>query len=292
MYTRNFYRFVVRFLCNYQKKIEEAIENYLQEMGPGSPLGEVCSYALLNGGKRFRPVLVLMVAKAVGQGYQPLLAALGIEFFHTASLIADDLPCMDNDDFRRNKPSTHKVFGENGALLASYALIAEGYRCLARNPAPNPEVYQLAVENASLNTGLLGATGGQYLDLTPPDLSLETVREVLHKKTVTLFEISFVLGWLYGGGDKSRLEEVKQAASHFGMAFQIADDFEDQEQDRAKGRRINLANLLGVEKAKKMFHVELDSYFLKIKDLGIFDGDLSLLGTFLEERSEELLSRI
>ena len=170
-------------------------------------------------------------------------AAMGIEFFHTASLIADDLPCMDNDDERRNKPTTHRVYGESAALLATYALISAGYACLAKNAhaikhSRHPFAHQsdhlcvLALENATYNTGLCGATGRTILRFNTPNLSLPLIEEVIQKKTVTLFEISFVLGWLFGGGELNQLDLVKKSAAHFGMAFQIADDLDDMEQDQ------------------------------------------------------------
>jgi geranylgeranyl diphosphate synthase type II len=280
----------MQLLNNYRQSIEKTIINHFSSMeaslaGVKTPLQEACEYALLNGGKRFRPSLLLMVAKALNKGWEPLQAAFAIECFHTASLIADDLPCMDNDDFRREKPATHKVFGEATALLASYALISEGYKALALCPAPSLSVYPLAIENVSNNTGLLGASGGQYWDICPKDLSLDEAFKIIHMKTGTLFEISFVLGWLYGGGDAKLLHLVKQAAYHFGIAFQIADDFGDQEQDRKNGRLINIANLIGTQKAEEMFHVELNSFLLRIKDLGLEESDLVHLSSSLLRRS-------
>jgi geranylgeranyl diphosphate synthase, type II len=261
----------IQILSPYKKLIEKQIQANLNELGPKTLLRDACEYALMNGGKRFRPALVLMVAKALGYGADVSQAALGVEFFHTASLIADDLPCMDNDDFRRDQPSLHKAFGESAALLASYALIAAGYGCLAKNaqiikssslPFANSSDYlcTLALENATYNTGILGATGGQFLDLAPPDLSLATLREVIRKKTVTLFEISFVLGWVFGGGDCHKIDLVKKSAEHFGMAFQIADDLGDRQQDITNGRSINLANVCGEEEAKKMFRAEIQEF--------------------------------
>ena len=117
----------------YQKLIEEKLLESISRLGPKNHVRDACEYALLNGGKRFRPALVLMVAADIGYDVDVIPAALGIEYFHTASLIADDLPCMDNDDERRNKPTTHRVYGESTALLATYALIAAGYACVAEN---------------------------------------------------------------------------------------------------------------------------------------------------------------
>lgn len=264
-------------LSSYRDQVVAAIKAHIVDFGPQNPLREACEYALMNGGKRVRPAIVLAVCDALG-GRFALYPALAIEYFHTASLVADDLPCMDDDDERRKQPSVHKVYGETLALLVSYALIAEGYGSIAKggNGLPGGErIIALALENSAFNTGLLGATGGQFLDIYPPDLTLQTILEVLHKKTVSLFEIAFVFGWLYGGGAEEKLPLVKQAASHFGIAFQIADDLGDMEQDLKNGRQINLANQLGKSKAEEMLREEIAGFKQVMKELGL--GTLATL---------------
>lgn len=284
-----------KILEPYKTVIENNLLSQVQKMGPKTPLRDACEYALLNGGKRFRPALVLMIAKALDRHVDVSLAAMGIEFFHTASLIADDLPCMDNDDLRRDKPTLHKVYGESVALLASYALIARGYECLVENgkllkQSPYPfssksdEISLLAIENASYNTGVFGATGGQFLDLAPPNLTLETLKEVVHKKTGTLFEISFVIGWLFGGGEIVKLPLVKKCSHHFGMAFQIADDMGDSEQDIKNGRAINFANVLGKANAIKLFQVEVKAFKDCLKELGLQSSELVVLIEWLDHQ--------
>lgn len=120
-------------LERYRSRFEKELPLAIEQMGEKNVLRDACEYALVCGGKRLRPLIVLMTADALAQGLDVLPAALSVEFFHTASLIADDLPCMDNDDFRRNRPSLHKAFGESIAILASYTLIAEGYGGIHRN---------------------------------------------------------------------------------------------------------------------------------------------------------------
>lgn len=287
-----------KLLAPFQKKIEQNLKASIEALGPDSRLREACAYALLNGGKRFRPALVYIISKALNSTIDVTQAALAIEFFHTASLIADDLPCMDNDDLRRDKPSLHKVYGESTALLASYALIAAGYECLSKNASiirdancsfsnQSDRICVLALENATYNTGLLGATGGQYLDINPPNLDLETIREVLRMKTVSLFEISFVFGWLYSGGSAISLDLVKKAAYHFGMAFQIADDFGDKEQDIINKRLINLVNIYGEEKAFQVFSEELNLFKTTLKDLKLDAPELMILCKMLETEVEK-----
>lgn len=253
----------------YRDQIEEQIANSISSFGEKTKLRDACEYALTNGGKRFRPLIVLLIAEALGHGLDVFEAALSVEFFHTASLIVDDLPCMDDDDERREKPSLHKVYGEATALLASYALITSAFEKIYRNSKIMQEANTafsqfadracaLSLEVASSCAGILGATGGQFFDLYPPDHSSEAVHQVIYQKTVTLFEVSFVLGWVFGGGENDKLELVKKAAYHFGMAFQTADDLGDLLQDEQKQKQISIARLLGQEKALLFFEEQID----------------------------------
>jgi len=117
----------------YKKLIDREIKKDILEMGEKGLLRDSCEYALLSGGKRFRPIIVMMIAKLLGKDFPALQAALSVEYFHTASLIADDLPCMDDEKERRKKASTHKKFGEATAVLASYTLIAKAYEMIGKN---------------------------------------------------------------------------------------------------------------------------------------------------------------
>ncbi|MDF2577319.1 MAG: ispA [Chlamydiales bacterium] len=278
-------------LRDYKNKFESFLSADIQTWGEKNPLLGPCEYALLNGGKRFRPAIVMMIAEALGNQLDVSKAAIAVECFHCASLIADDLPCMDDDDFRRDKPSLHKAYDEATALLASYSLISKGYEYiyingqeLKRNSSfskTSDERALLAIENATFNTGIQGIQTGQYLDLYPTENTLNMLLEVFHKKTVTLFEVSFVFGWLFGGGQIDKLNLVKRAAYSFGMAFQLADDIDDLKQDLAKGRSMNFAIMLGVEEAFKRFGDEVGSFKTNLKELGIIsnklDGMMELL---------------
>jgi geranylgeranyl diphosphate synthase type II len=280
-------------LKKYQERIERGIEESIGLMGAKSPLRDACEYALRNGGKRFRPAIVLMVADAIGKGACAMQAALSIEYFHTASLIADDLPCMDDDDTRRGCPALHKKFNEPVAMLASYNLISEGYGALARNSRAIAQSglgfageadrrCTLALENVSYNTSLQGVVGGQYSDLFPSDLSLGTVMEIIHQKTGSLFEASFVLGWLFGGGAIERLSQVKVLARHFGAAFQIADDLDDAEKDLSNERKINVGNLFGIDRAVALLQDEIRAYQATLRELHIDSEPLMELTSSLE----------
>lgn len=283
---------------SYRDRIEQEIAKNIVRFGEKSKLRDACEYALTNGGKRFRPLIVLMVSEALGNDLNVFNAALSVEFFHTASLIADDLPCMDNDDERRDKPSLHKVYGETIALLASYALITAAFERIHCNAALMREsglpfsetsdlVCRLALESATHCSGILGATGGQFLDLYPPTLNIETVKQVIYKKTVTLFEVSFVFGWLFGGGDIDKLDSVKQTAYHLGMAFQIADDLGDVVQDEKKQRDISMARLLGKERAFALFEEEMALFEKHLKELNIDTPSFQKMSDMLYQQAAQ-----
>ena len=280
MVSANAQKFENSHFFFHRDKIEQEIARSILSFGEKTKLRDACEYALTTGGKRFRPLIVLLIAEALGHGLNVYEAALSVEFFHTASLIVDDLPCMDNDDERRERPTLHKVYGESIALLASYALITAAFEKIHSNAmgmqgAASPfcdfsdRACTLALQSATYCAGILGATGGQFFDLFPPNQNLETVKQVIYKKTVTLFEVSFVLGWIFGGGDVSQLEKVKKAAYHFGMAFQTADDLGDVLQDEKKQREISIARLIGKERALALFEEEMRAFSQELEELNL-----------------------
>ncbi|MDR2539914.1 MAG: polyprenyl synthetase family protein [Chlamydiales bacterium] len=266
---------------SYLEKVDQKIAQSLLDFGEKTKLRDACEYALMSGGKRFRPLIVILVAEALNHQLDVSDAALAVEFFHTASLIVDDLPCMDNDDQRRDKPSTHKIYGESIALLASYSLMTAGFgkihqntEILKRSSPPfstsGDAICTLALSIAAQCSGVLGATGGQFFDLFPPDPSLKTAQRVISQKTGALFEIAFAFGWLFGGGDREQLELIKKLAYHFGFAFQIADDLHDIEQDEQEDLKLSIAHMLGPKKAWEYFQSELSSCCEHLKKLGLF----------------------
>lgn len=261
------------FFEAHREIVEGKIASWLAQLKCPSPLDQACAYAVTSGGKRLRPVICLLVADALGQGRDVKDAALAVELFHTASLVADDLPCMDDDDQRRNRPSLHKVFGEAVAMLVSYGLISAAYEALWRNGTAmgdeGDRVCMLALENVTYNTGLEGATGGQFSDIFLEEVTEETLRDMVRRKTGALYEMAFVLGWLFGGGAPEQLPLVKKAAHHFGVAFQIADDISDAAQDKAHGRPLNFAALLGEEGAIGSLERELEGFQYSITALGL-----------------------
>ncbi|HSX13829.1 MAG TPA: polyprenyl synthetase family protein [Chlamydiales bacterium] len=268
----------------YKARVESALLQYIDGMGEKSPLRDACAYSLTNGGKRLRPILVLMIGEALGKN-DVMPAALSVEFFHTASLIADDLPSMDNDAMRRGVPSLHVAFGETAAILASYTLMAAGYGGIHENGRiiGNDKRAMECLKYAVKCAGIQGATQGQYDDLFPPDLSLKTIQAIIYKKTVTLFEISFLFGWIFGGGDLSKIPLLKKSAYHLGMAFQIGDDLEDSLQDAGHIRGLNIAAALGRENAISHLEQEIASFEEKLKELSLWSSPFQALVKTLQK---------
>ncbi len=274
-------------LSHFKQEIEKELKGAF--VG-NSSLMKAISSALLSEGKRIRPLLVHLIADGIGFSQPVMPSALASEYFHTASLIADDLPCMDNDDFRREKPSLHRIYGERVALLASYALISEAFCQIERNGAlmrTGPfkdrafEVTTLALECAGTSSGIRGAVLGQFYDLERESTTLHELEEVIYLKTISLFEGTFLLGWLFGGGELDQLEEVKKLASHFGMAFQIRDDLLDVDQDEAKSVMTNYALSLGKEKAETRLFQELEGFEKLLKELNLLTPAFQEVGELL-----------
>ncbi len=287
----------------HRDKIEQEIAKSILGLGEKTKLRDACEYALKSGGKRFRPLLVMLIAEGLGNGLNVLDAALSVEFFHTASLIVDDLPAMDNEEERRNQPTVHKIYGDSIALLASYALICAAFEKIHRSTIKMREAgspYQemadsagiLALEYATHCAGISGATGGQFFDLFPPNLTLETLRQIIYKKTVTLFEVSFIFGWLFGGGDPLRLDHVKKSAYHFGMAFQAADDMGDLAQDEKNQREINLAKHIGKDRALAVFEEELKLFKITLMELGLDTPSFKKMCDMLHQLAERNFSSL
>lgn len=261
----------IESICAYYKpKIEADLVRYTNGLSSPKPLVEAITYALSGNAKRLRPSFVRMMADALGAPGCADEVSLAVEFFHTASLIADDLPCMDNDTMRRGAYTVHVVHGESTALLASYALIAAGYEYITKSGLrlgkEKSPLALTALENVAYNTGITGATGGQWLDLFTQKPDLPLLKEIMYKKTVSLFEIAFVLGWVFGDGPLEQLPQVKQCALHFGYAFQIADDLQDMIQDKAHSS-LNCALVLGKETARRQCLLEIEAFSRGLESL-------------------------
>lgn len=218
------------------KQYQDKIENYLRDkcsVYPDEPqqiLFDAMRYSLLAGGKRLRPVFVFDFCRMCGGNWEnavPFAAAL--EAIHTSSLIHDDLPCMDNDDYRRGRLTNHKVYGEDVAVLAGDALLIAAFSYIAK-AACSADVRIRAVEVLADSVGELGMVGGQILDIQSEcrQCSEQEVLDIQSRKTGALIRAAAILGVLAGNGTEEQIEAAGEFADHLGLAFQIRDDMLDQ----------------------------------------------------------------
>jgi geranylgeranyl diphosphate synthase type II len=191
-------------------------------------LEEAMRYSLLAGGKRIRPVLALATAQAIALPVSVLPIAAALELIHTYSLIHDDLPAMDDDDLRRGRPTCHKVFGEDVAILAGDGLYAEAFRHVLTHQEGDPRRILAAVAEVAAATGVVGMVGGQYVDIRGlADDGTTTLRRLHELKTGRLIAASVECVLLLDGVTGSRLDAFREFAAELGVLFQIVDDILD-----------------------------------------------------------------
>jgi len=212
------------------------IESYLNdwynrfESEPQAQLFEAMKYSLMAGGKRLRPILAFEFCRLCGADWkQAAPFAAAVEMIHTYSLIHDDLPCMDNDDFRRGKPTNHKVFGEAMAVLAGDALLTDAFCVASTAQLKDSKNLSLAISVLSECAGSLGMVGGQVLDIQSEhrECTEDDVLAIQSRKTGALINAACVLGVIAAGGSQEQIEAAAKFAATLGMAFQIRDDMLD-----------------------------------------------------------------
>ncbi|XP_010490074.1 PREDICTED: geranylgeranyl pyrophosphate synthase 9, chloroplastic-like [Camelina sativa] len=232
---------------------------------------EAVRYSLLAGGKRVRPLLCIAACELVG-GHEAtaMSSACAVEMIHTSSLVHDDLPCMDNADLRRGKPTNHKVFGENMAVLAGDALFAlafEHMTALSSALVVSPERKICAVIELAKAIGTKGLVAGQVIDLCsegldPNDVGLEHLEFIHLHKTAALLEAAAVVGAILGGGTEEEIEKLRKYARCIGLMFQVVDDILDvtKSTDELGKSAINdviagkltYPRLIGLEKSREL----------------------------------------
>lgn len=217
-------------LANDQRLVENSLPSFLPSALNGQDeVVDAMKYSLTNGGKRLRPVLTLEFCKACGgDRHDAIEAACAVEFIHTYSLIHDDLPCMDNDDYRRGKPSCHKEFSEDIALLAGDGLLTHAFQIISDSDMSDSAKAK-AVSLLAENAGVGGMLGGQVLDLKY-EIGNPTVKELLtvHKmKTGALIAAACIMGCIAAGADSAKIAAASRFAYYIGIAFQIKDDILD-----------------------------------------------------------------
>ncbi|WP_195970413.1 polyprenyl synthetase family protein [Clostridium thermobutyricum] len=254
----------------YINEYKAVIDNYLEEYFKGKDgfnklIYEAESYSLNIGGKRIRPILILLGYNSYKKDYKKALdIACAMEMIHTYSLIHDDLPCMDDDDLRRGKKTNHKVFGENMAVLAGDALLNEAMILIMKSSLENGDNFLKAGLNIAKASGADGMIGGQVVDILSEgkNISIEELKYMHEKKTGALIKASIVSGAIMGGASKEELYNWEKYGENLGLAFQIKDDILDVVGNEQKlGKRIhvdeeknktNYISKYGLEKCKEM----------------------------------------
>ena len=236
----------------YKAQIETYLEKdcFIYPEEPQQELFESMRYSLLAGGKRLRPIFVFDFCNMCGANWQDATAfAAALEMIHTYSLIHDDLPCMDNDDYRRGMLTNHKKFGEATAVLAGDALLTAAFTYVAKAPF-SAEIRIKAVEVLANCAGELGMVGGQVLDMDSESrqCTKEEVLAIQSRKTGALIKAACLLGVLSGNGNDCQISAAETFAENLGLAFQIRDDMLD-----VIGNAEELGKAVGVDTVKNTF---------------------------------------
>ena len=251
----------------YRAAVEEALQGLFLRNKPYGRLQEAMRYSLLAGGKRVRPVMTLAFCEALGgEARRALTLGAALECVHTYSLIHDDLPCMDDDDLRRGRPTCHKVYGETMAVLAGDALQAEAFRLISHAPGLSAEQRIDAVHTLSAACGGDGMVAGQALDVEGLACDEASLRDLCLRKTGGLLGAAADLGCIAAGADAEARRLALSYAEHIGLAFQVRDDMldviADQEEfgkpvgsDKEEGKR-TFVDLLGLEGCGKLVEEE------------------------------------
>ncbi len=283
-----------------KKIIEKALVEELQEDKALDPrLCEAMKYSLTAGGKRLRPILVMAAADAIGAtGTDYIHIACALEMIHTYSLIHDDLPAMDNDDYRRGKLTNHKVFGEGMAVLAGDALLTQAFEVILRQDNVPAEVLVQVVREVAIGAGPNGMGGGQSIDLEAEGhqmaMTIDDLRKMHEAKTGALFRAAIRSGAIVAGAKPEELAALTRYADCFGLAFQITDDILDVVGDEAvigkpvgsdeRNEKSTYVTLTSLDEAKKM---AADAVNEAVDALNMF-GDKA---AFLRELVKSLLNR-
>lgn len=263
-------------------KIDQTLDNLLSGKKLYPPvIFEAMRYSLFAGGKRLRPVLLMAAADAVGgNGEDYIKVACGLEMIHTYSLIHDDLPGMDNDDYRRGKLTNHKVYGEGMAILAGDALLTNAFEVMLAEKNAPPLVLLEVVRNIARAAGAFGMIAGQTVDLSSEGkvIDIETLKFMHQTKTGALFRAAIESGARLAGGEPIKIEALVDYAEHFGLAFQITDDILDVTGSEekigkpvgsdARNHKATYVSLYSLAEAHKMAKSAVDSALAALSGFG------------------------
>jgi geranylgeranyl diphosphate synthase type II len=287
-----------RYLSDRKQLVEAALQQHLDRCeGAPATMRAAMAYSLMAGGKRLRPILALAACEAVGGKSEDAIdAGCAVEMIHTYSLIHDDLPAMDDDDFRRGRPTAHKKFGEAIAILSGDALQAEAFRVLAqRRKGREAQVADVVFELARA-AGAVGMVGGQVIDIeaTGKKISVEELEHLHRGKTGELLLVSVRAGARMGGADADAMERLTVYGRALGLAFQIVDDVldvtadlqtlgKDPGSDREAGKT-TFVDLLGVDGAKARAKSVMDEGLAALAAFGEKAEALRALARYTVER--------
>lgn len=280
-------------LQRYQHQVEQGLDRLVPTAStPPARLHEAMRYALLGGGKRLRPVLTLATADLFPNAADPVPAAVALECIHTYSLVHDDLPCMDDDDLRRGRSTTHKQYDEATALLAGDALLTLAFQLVGRHYAAQPALAAGLTREIADAAGSERLIGGQMADLLAEKKSNATASELdfIHlNKTAAMITVSLVAGGLCGGATAGQVEALRTAGRHLGLAFQIVDDVLDATADTAtlgktagkdaKADKTTYVKLHGLEASRNFARRHTDEALSALAGL---PGDLSFLRALVD----------
>ena len=283
-----------------QQMVESALAGELNKKSPiDKTLTESMEYSLMAGGKRLRPVLLMAGADALGaDGTKFLKTGIAIEMIHTYSLIHDDLPAMDDDDYRRGKLTNHKVYGAGMATLAGDALLTLAFEVMLRQDGVDADTLVKVVREMSVAAGPDGMVGGQALDMESENkqIDMDTMRLVHMGKTGALFRAAIRSGAILAGATEAQLAALTEYADKFGLAFQITDDILDVIGDEAvigkpvgsdeKNHKSTYVTLTSLEEAKKLAQETADEAVAALKDFGPEADFLRELVSYLVDRNK------
>ena len=292
--------FLKAYLQDRQKIVEEALEHYLpREDNIPADIYKAVRYSVFNGGKRIRPILCLAATEAVGGDLGPAIpVACALELIHSYSLIHDDLPAMDDDDFRRGKPTCHKVFGENIAILAGDALLTEAFVLLSHveKVRMSAERRLAVIQEIAKAAGICGMVGGQAMDvLSGKSVSDEnTLYEIHRRKTGALIVAAVKSGAIIFNARKDKIQALAEYGINLGLAFQIADDILNVEGDRelmgketgsdAAHDKLTYPSLLGLDLAKEKLAKYIDAAEASLSGFDERARPLLVIARYIMER--------
>ena len=296
----------------YQDKVNIILDKFIENDVSNTRLKDMVSWSL-KGGKRLRSMIVLDIANSINKvnnlNIDVSKVSISCELLHTASLIIDDLPCMDNDEYRRNIETIHFKYGENNAIILSTFLLSQVGDLLHKNIEEIKNIFAKEYFNTiremifnnylkNYNTAILG----QYIDIYPLKKSKEEnirfsgtikekyLRKIIIDKTAPFFEMAFIGGYILSGGDNKNYNKVRKVSQLFGIIFQISDDFEDQDQDSEKGCYSLIQNyviVLGKEKALKDFYKLINIFISYMKELKLYSKLFENIIEYLLKRVEK-----